>query len=77
MHTETKASTLVTVPAHFDGKQIQLDVDVELEPNMRLLITILPIEPGDDAWVWSAMKQSEAAFARVWDNDEDAVYDNL
>jgi hypothetical protein len=78
MHTdETTASTFVTVPAHFDGKQILLDADVELEPNTHLLVTILPTEPGDDALVWGAMKQSEAAFARVWDNDEDAVYDNL
>jgi len=77
MHTETTAFTLVTIPAHFDGEQILLDADVELEPNTRLLVTILPTEPGDDALVWSAMKQSEAAFARVWDNDEDAVYDNL
>ncbi len=77
MHTETMASTLVTIPAHFDGRQILLDADVEPEPNTRLLVTILPTGPGDDALVWSAMKQSEAAFARVWDNDEDAVYDNL
>jgi hypothetical protein len=27
--------------------------------------------------VWNAMKLSEAAFARVWDNEEDAVYDRL
>jgi hypothetical protein len=51
MDTEFVASTLVTVPAHFDGEQILFDVDVELEPNTRLLVTILPTEPGDDALV--------------------------
>jgi len=27
--------------------------------------------------LWDAMKVSEPSFARVWDNNEDAVYDNL
>ncbi|MDC0832304.1 toxin-antitoxin system, antitoxin component, Xre family protein [Baaleninema sp.] len=25
----------------------------------------------------AAMKSSEAAFAEVWDNEDDAIYDNL
>ncbi len=68
---------LTTVPAHFDGDQVRLDVDIELKPNTRLLVTILGEESSDEALVWSAMKASEAAFARVWDNEEDAVYDHL
>jgi hypothetical protein len=31
----------------------------------------------DDCLTLSATKISEAAFARVWDNSEDAAYDNL
>ena len=68
---------LMTVPAHFDGVQIQLDVGVELKPDTRLLVTILGEEPSNEVLVWNAMKLSEAAFARVWDNEEDAVYDRL
>jgi hypothetical protein len=68
---------LTTVPAHFDGTQIRLDVEVELKPDTRLLVTILDEEASNEALVYSAMKASEAAFARVWDNDEDAVYDLL
>ncbi|MFN8499699.1 MAG: hypothetical protein U0641_17740 [Anaerolineae bacterium] len=35
------AGVLVTVPAHFDGDQIKLDVAVDLKPGARLLVTIL------------------------------------
>jgi hypothetical protein len=70
-------TVLMTVPAHFDGTQIRLDVGVELKPDTRLLVTILGEEPSDEVLVWNAMKLSEAAFARVWDNEEDAVYDRL
>ncbi len=68
---------LTTVPAHFDGTQVRLDVEIELKPNTRLLVTILDEEISNETLVWSAMKASEAAFARVWDNEEDAVYDHL
>ena len=70
-------TVLMTVPAHFDGTQIRLDVGVELKPDTRLLVTILSEEPSNEVLVWNAMKLSEAAFARVWDNEEDAVYDRL
>ena len=70
--------TLQTVPAHFDGKEIKLDVPISLEPNARLLVTILdPAEDDDSALVYAAMASSEKSFTQIWDNDEDAVYDNL
>jgi len=31
-----------TIPAHFDGQHILLDEAVELEPNRKLLVTVLP-----------------------------------
>jgi hypothetical protein len=34
------------IRAHFDGKHIQLDEPVELAPNAKLLITVVP-EAGD------------------------------
>jgi hypothetical protein len=48
-----------------------------MKPNTRLLITILPEETTYEQMLCDAMKVSEPSFARVWDNDEDAVYDNL
>ncbi len=68
---------LTTIPAHFDGKQVQFDVEIALKANTRLLITILPEEVSYEQTLREAMKVSEPSFARVWDNDEDAVYDDL
>ena len=70
-------SVLMTLPAHFDGVRIHLDVDVELKPDTRLLVTVLDNTPANESLMWHAMKQSEASFALVWDNEEDAVYDHL
>jgi hypothetical protein len=36
---------VVSIHAHFDGEKILLDEHFELEPNTRLLVTILP--PSD------------------------------
>ncbi|MDI6770331.1 MAG: hypothetical protein QMD04_11745 [Anaerolineales bacterium] len=74
---EMMKRTLMTVPAHFDGTQIQFDVGIELKPGTHLLVTILDEEPSHKMLVWNAMKLSEAAFAHVWDNEEDALYDSL
>jgi hypothetical protein len=69
---------LTTIPAHFDGKEIQLDVPMTLKPNTRLLVTILdPTDDSDDLLTYAAMAASEKSFEQVWDNVEDAVYDDL
>lgn len=73
--------SLTTVPAHFDGKQIKIDVPIQLEPNTRLLITILDLDVEEDdenlPYVRYAMVSSEKKLAQIWDNDEDSVYDTL
>lgn len=71
------STILMTVPAHFDGVHIQLDAEVALKPNTPLLITVLSENESHLGLLRDAMQQSEAAFARVWENDEDAVYDQL
>lgn len=72
-----KNGLLTTVPAHFDGTHIKLDTQIKLKPFTRLLVTILTPEISEQEQVWQAMQASEAAFARVWDNEEDAIYDDL
>ncbi len=37
-----------TLPAHFDGEHIRLDEPYELEPDTKLLVTVLPKEQQDD-----------------------------
>ena len=69
--------TLATIPARFDGSTIQLDVPIVLRPNARLLVTILePVETPSEL-IYEMMAASGSSLAAVWDNDEDAVYDNL
>ena len=70
-------TVLMTLPAHFDGAHILLDVEIELKRNTPLLVTILPGELANELLVREAMRASGYAFARVWDNEEDAVYDAL
>jgi hypothetical protein len=50
-----------TIPAHFDGQHILLDEAVELEPNTKLLVTVLPKDADVDAWrALSAQRLAEA-----------------
>lgn len=41
----------VSIPAHFDGERFQLDEPVELEPDARLLVTVLPKDGERDSWL--------------------------
>jgi len=60
---------LVTLPAHFDGKEIILDTAFTLQPNDKLLVTILKSEIGADErkeWITSSLSQLNKAYS----NDE-------
>ena len=52
-----------TIPAHFDGQHILLDEAVELEPNTKLLVTVLPKDADVDAWRALSAKCLEGAYA--------------
>lgn len=39
-----------TISAHFDGQHILLDEAVELEPNTKLLVTVLPKDEESEEW---------------------------
>ena len=59
----------ITLSAHFDGQQIQLDEPFELEPDTKLLITVLPKQPGDverNDW----LNLSTAALENAYGEDE-------
>ncbi len=58
-----------TLPAHFDGEHIRLDEPCELEPNTRLLVTVLPKEQEDEereAW----FRLSSEGLARAYGEEE-------
>lgn len=55
--------TPITLPAHFDGKQILLDAPYSLDPETKLLITILPKEDTEDAgWRRMSLQNFAAAY---------------
>ena len=53
-----------TIPAHFDGQHILLDEAVELEPNTKLLVTVLPKDADIDAWRTLSAKRLEDAYSK-------------
>ncbi|HXC68855.1 MAG TPA: hypothetical protein VN644_02720 [Pyrinomonadaceae bacterium] len=56
-----------TIPAHFDGEHILLDEPVELEPNTKLLVTVLPKDVERDEWLNLSASRLQGAY----DNDEE------
>jgi hypothetical protein len=57
----------IALRAHYDGKQICLDEQFELPPNARLLVTVLPMDDGDDA-TWRPLAMQ--GIARSYGDDE-------
>jgi hypothetical protein len=55
---------IIALPAHFDGERICLDEPFDLEPNTKLIVTILPKQEFEDeheAWLHlSALRLEEA-----------------
>jgi len=53
-----------SIPAHFDGERILLDEPIELEPNAKLIIKVLPKSDAEhDAWLQLSKGRLEDAFA--------------
>ena len=54
-----------TLRAHFDGSQILLDEPYELEPDTKLIVTVLPKDNSNaerEAWLHLSMKKLEDAY---------------
>jgi hypothetical protein len=67
---------MVAIKAHFDGKKIVLPKEYRKGPPREVLIILEgPAPEASEKRLW--LKAQETAFAKVWDNDEDAVYDSL
>jgi hypothetical protein len=57
------ANQPISIAAHFDGERILLDEPVELEPNARLVVTVLADgDPDRDAWLRLSVNQLNAAY---------------
>lgn len=57
-----------TLRAHFDGNQILLDEPFELEPNVELIITVLPKASDEEREDWAQL--SLESLARAYGDDE-------
>jgi TusA-related sulfurtransferase len=64
------------IKTKFDGKSIQVPKELRKAPPGEVLLIIpdrATNEKRDAEWLMA----QEKPFAKVWDNDEDAVYDSL
>ncbi len=54
----------ITLHAHYDGSQILLDEPYELQPDTRLLITVIPSDAADNsAWENFSRQGLAAAYS--------------
>jgi hypothetical protein len=54
----------ISVPAHFDGERILLDEALELEPNTKLIVTVLPKYDNErEEWLNLSGQRLEDAYA--------------
>ena len=61
--------SVITLKAHYDGKQVCLDEPIDLAPNTPVLVTFpQPDAQGADRAEWFAL--AKAAFARAYGDDE-------
>ena len=60
--------TTRSIRAHFDGERILLDEPVELKPNTKLIVTVLPKDDEElDDWV----RLSQQGLAGAYADDEE------
>jgi hypothetical protein len=53
----------LSVPAHFDGEHILLDQELALEPNTKLIVTVLPKNDIErEEWINLSSKRLEDAY---------------
>lgn len=69
----------MTIRAHFDGRQVQLDEPVALQPDTELLVTVLPREQEADfdterrEWNEFAL----TSFARLYEDEPDVYTSDM
>ena len=63
------------IKTHFDGKSIKVPKELRDIPPGDVLVIVAEPQSADESQAW--LKAQETAFAKVWENDEDAIYDSL
>ena len=71
---EQETRIMLAMKAKFDGKQVRLP---SVPPVHECPVIVVFNEDGDNGDDEALMKAQESALAKVWENEEDAVYDDL
>lgn len=67
---------MLAFKARFDGKRIVLPDEARSAPAGDVIVVFTAAkDASEEAVLWE--RAQEAAFAAVWDNPADAVYDEL
>ena len=62
---EVKPVDTVSIPAHFDGEHILLDEPFELEPNTKLIVTVVAKQQVErESWLRLSAKKLAGAYAQ-------------
>ena len=59
---------IVTLRAHFNGERILLDEPFELEPNMELIVTVIPRASDEEREDWTRLVLEN--LGRAYGDDE-------
>jgi hypothetical protein len=71
---DIQAMKLISLSAHFDGQSIQLDEPYKLEPNIKLIVTVLPEQLAErEAWLCLSRHQLNNAYNQNDDYPLDAI----
>ena len=65
----------INLKAHFDGNKILLDEPLNLEPDTKLIITVLPKHTNEEREEW--MLLSKKNLERAYDKNEPEYSTNL
>ena len=66
---------MLAIKAKCDGRKIILPKSRRHPPPGEVIVVFTKTEENAEQNAW--LKAQEAAFAQAWDNDGDAIYDDL
>jgi len=67
---------MIAVKAHYDGKKVILPKQVHGKAATDVIVIFNEPDLKDD-WAELFAKAQQTAFAKVWDNEDDVIYDSL
>jgi hypothetical protein len=67
--------TMVAIKTQFDGEKIVLPEELRGRPPQEVIVVYDSEQSDLENHAW--LKAQEGSFAKAWDNDQDAIYDQL